>query len=51
MVASLVGVVVVSIVSVVDTVCVVNKEDNESPLQEMFSTTSVKEILFCLLYH
>lgn len=32
--------VVVMVVSVVDTDCVVNKEDNESPLQEMFSATS-----------
>lgn len=30
----------VVVVSVVDTDCVVNKEDNESPLQEMFSATS-----------
>lgn len=32
----------VVVVSVVDTDCVVNKEDNKSPLQEMFSATSVK---------
>lgn len=34
--------VVVMVVSVVDTDCVVNKEDNESPVQERFSATSVK---------
>lgn len=32
----------VVVVSVVDTDCVVNKEDNESPVQERFSATSVK---------
>lgn len=35
--------VVVMVVSVVDTACVVNKEDNESPVQEMFSTSSVRK--------
>lgn len=32
--------VVVMVVSVVDTDSVVNKEDNESPVQERFSATS-----------
>lgn len=38
--ASLVGVAVVSIVSVVGAVCAVDVEGNESPVQEMFKTTS-----------
>lgn len=44
--ASLVGVVVVSIVSVVGAVCAVDVEGKASPVQEMFKTTSAKKYYF-----
>lgn len=50
--ASLVGVVVVSNVSVVAAVCVVDVEGNdESPEQDMFNTTSAKKYLFSSILH